>query len=151
MTRISRALLSVSDKAGLAGFAGVVGGTALGAAIGGARLAAIICTHTHRDHSPAAAPLAAATGAPVIGCAFLSLDDDGPRSDAAFDTTYAPDRVLAIGRDPDEPAFFWVAGQGGYGFQTAPAASALVADLVAGRPPALDAPTVAALDPARFG
>jgi glycine/D-amino acid oxidase-like deaminating enzyme len=65
--------------------------------------------------------------------------------------TFTPDRVLAIGRDIRDPAFFWVAGQGGYGFQTAPAASALVADLVAGRPPALDAPAVAALDPARFG
>ncbi len=65
--------------------------------------------------------------------------------------TFAPDRVLAIGRDPEEPAFFWVAGQGGYGFQTAPAASALVADLVAGRKPDVDAATVAALDPARFG
>jgi glyoxylase-like metal-dependent hydrolase (beta-lactamase superfamily II) len=70
---------------------------ALVAAVGTAQVSAIVCTHTHRDHSPAAAPLAAATGAPVIGCAFLSLDDDGPRSDAAFDTSYAPDRVLADG------------------------------------------------------
>ena len=65
--------------------------------VGAARIAAILCTHTHRDHSPAAAPLAAASGAPVIGCAALALDDDGPRSDAAFDTTYAPSRVLADG------------------------------------------------------
>jgi hypothetical protein len=35
-----------------------------------------------------------------------------------------------------QPDFVWVAGQGGYGFQTAPAASRLVADLVAGRDPA---------------
>ena len=70
---------------------------ALLAIVGEARVTAIVCTHTHRDHSPAAAPLAAATGAPVIGCAALALDDDGPRSDAAFDTTYAPDRVLADG------------------------------------------------------
>ncbi|MEO6718385.1 MAG: MBL fold metallo-hydrolase [Novosphingobium sp.] len=70
---------------------------ALLAAIGDARVAAIICTHTHRDHSPAAAPLAAATGGPVIGCAFLSLDDDGPRADAAFDQTYRPDQVLEDG------------------------------------------------------
>lgn len=56
-----------------------------------------MCTHTHRDHSPAAAPLAARTGAPIIGCAALMLSDDGPRSDEAFDTTYAPDRVLADG------------------------------------------------------
>ncbi len=65
--------------------------------------------------------------------------------------TFAPDRVLAIGRDPMEPSFVWVAGQGGYGFQTAPAASQLVADLIAGRKPELDAATVAALDPSRFG
>ena len=65
--------------------------------------------------------------------------------------TFTPDRVLAIGRDIRDPAFFWLAGQGGYGFQTSPAASALVADLVAGREPALDAATVAALDPVRFG
>lgn len=65
--------------------------------IGEARIAAILCTHTHRDHSPAAAPLARRSGAQVIGCAALTLDDDGPRSDAAFDTTYAPDRVLADG------------------------------------------------------
>ena len=65
--------------------------------------------------------------------------------------TFAPDRVLAIGPDAREPSFFWVAGQGGYGFQTAPAASALVADLIAGRRPDLDAGTVAALNPARFG
>lgn len=64
--------------------------------------------------------------------------------------TFAPDRVLVIGRDPQEPAFFWVAGQGGYGFQTAPAASRLVADLIAGRAPEQDAATVAALSPSRF-
>ncbi|MCX7865123.1 MAG: MBL fold metallo-hydrolase, partial [Novosphingobium sp.] len=42
---------------------------ALVMAIGDARVAAICCTHTHRDHSPAAAPLAERTGAPIIGCA----------------------------------------------------------------------------------
>ena len=67
------------------------------AAIGGARLSAIVCTHTHRDHSPAAAELKALTGAPIIGCAPLALEDDGPRADAAFDPDYAPDRVLTDG------------------------------------------------------
>ena len=70
---------------------------ALLAAVGTARIAAIVCTHTHRDHSPAAAPLAARTGAPVIGCAALEIDDSGPRADAPFDHTYRPDRVLADG------------------------------------------------------
>jgi len=66
-------------------------------AIGDASVAAILCTHTHRDHSPAALPLKAATGAPLIGCAALSLDDLGPRADAPFDPDYAPDHVLADG------------------------------------------------------
>jgi len=67
-------------------------------AIGGRPVRAILCTHTHRDHSPAAAPLGALTGAPVIGCAPLTMDDDGPRADAAFDAAYRPDRVLADGQ-----------------------------------------------------
>ncbi|MCB2074907.1 MAG: MBL fold metallo-hydrolase [Novosphingobium sp.] len=66
-------------------------------AVGNARIAAICCTHTHKDHSPAVATLVEKTGAPVIGCAFLALDDDGPRSDAPFDQSYRPDRVLADG------------------------------------------------------
>jgi glyoxylase-like metal-dependent hydrolase (beta-lactamase superfamily II) len=70
---------------------------ALTGALQGERVAAILCTHTHRDHSPASRPLAAATGAPIIGCAALSLDDQGPRADEAFDRGYRPDRVLADG------------------------------------------------------
>jgi len=67
------------------------------AATAGETITHIVCTHTHRDHSPAAAPLAAQTGATVVGCAPLVLRDDGPRADAAFDTTYAPDRALGDG------------------------------------------------------
>ncbi|HWJ58233.1 MAG TPA: MBL fold metallo-hydrolase [Sphingomicrobium sp.] len=66
-------------------------------AIGGRPVAAILVTHTHRDHSPAAGPLAARTGAPIVGCAPLVLESLGPRADAAFDSSYAPDRVLADG------------------------------------------------------
>ena len=66
-------------------------------AIGGRPVAAILVTHTHRDHSPAAGPLAARTGAPIVGCAPLVLENLGPRADAAFDSSYAPDRVLADG------------------------------------------------------
>ena len=67
------------------------------AAVGDARISAIMCTHTHRDHSPAAAPLAERTGAPIIGCAPLVLEADGPRADESFDRHYQPDRVLADG------------------------------------------------------
>jgi glyoxylase-like metal-dependent hydrolase (beta-lactamase superfamily II) len=67
------------------------------AALGNERVAAILCTHTHRDHSPASRPLQAATGAPIIGCAPLALEDSGPRADESFDADYAPDRILADG------------------------------------------------------
>ncbi|WP_420139234.1 MBL fold metallo-hydrolase [Sphingomonas sp.] len=67
------------------------------AATAGERITAILCTHTHRDHSPASRPLQARTGAPIIGCAPLTMDDDGPRADAAFDADYRPDRVLQDG------------------------------------------------------
>ncbi|MBT9288399.1 MBL fold metallo-hydrolase [Prosthecodimorpha staleyi] len=50
------------------------------AAIGRADVAAIVITHTHRDHSPAAAAIAAATGAPILA--------EGP---------HRPSRPLALG------------------------------------------------------
>ncbi len=78
---------------------------ALRAAIAGRPVAAVLCTHTHRDHSPAARPLAQATGAPIIGCAPLTLEDDGPRADAAFDAEYRPDRVLTDGEQVSGPGW----------------------------------------------
>ncbi|HVM22682.1 MAG TPA: MBL fold metallo-hydrolase [Sphingomicrobium sp.] len=68
---------------------------ALVEAIGGRPVAAILCTHTHRDHSPAARPLAELTGAPVVGCAPLAMEGTG--LEAGFDPDYAPDRVLEDG------------------------------------------------------
>ncbi len=65
--------------------------------------------------------------------------------------TFSPDGNLVIGASPHDRDFLWFAGQGGYGFQTAPAASQLLADLVTGRDSAIDAETRAAVDPARFG
>jgi len=64
--------------------------------------------------------------------------------------TFAPDRCLVIGHDCAEPGFFWLAGQGGCGMQSAPAASRLVADLIGGRTPEIAADVVAALSPRRF-
>ncbi|MGB5076964.1 MAG: MBL fold metallo-hydrolase [Sphingorhabdus sp.] len=85
---------SISDPADLNGQGHI---EAILEAIGSARVAAILCTHTHRDHSPAAAPLKALTGAPIIGCAPLVLRDDGPRADSAFDPDYTPDQILKDG------------------------------------------------------
>jgi glyoxylase-like metal-dependent hydrolase (beta-lactamase superfamily II) len=70
---------------------------ALEQAIGGRRVVAIMCTHTHRDHSPAARPLSARTGAPIVGCEPLALETVGPRADASFDGDYRADRVLNDG------------------------------------------------------
>lgn len=52
--------------------------------------------------------------------------------------TFAPDRLPVYGFDPRQPRFFWCAGQGGFGIQTAPAASRLAAALLAGDDPGID-------------
>ncbi|WP_116091653.1 NAD(P)/FAD-dependent oxidoreductase [Sphingomonas crusticola] len=46
--------------------------------------------------------------------------------------SFAPDRVPVYGFDPRAPGFFWCAGQGGFGIQTAPAAAMLGAALLMG-------------------
>jgi D-arginine dehydrogenase len=46
--------------------------------------------------------------------------------------TFAPDSIPVIGYDPYAEGFFWFAGQGGYGMQTAPAAARLGAALALG-------------------
>jgi D-arginine dehydrogenase len=52
--------------------------------------------------------------------------------------SFAPDRLPVYGFAPDQPGFFWCAGQGGFGIQTAPAAARLAAALVLGTTPELD-------------
>lgn len=64
--------------------------------------------------------------------------------------SFAPDRNLVLGRDPEVPSFVWCAAQGGYGFQTSPAASQFLADLVNGRPHGFDDATFTALTPDRL-
>jgi glyoxylase-like metal-dependent hydrolase (beta-lactamase superfamily II) len=71
---------------------------ALVSALRGERVSVILVTHTHRDHSPAARPLAAATGAPIWGCAPIQpQNDDGPRVEEAFDSEHSPSRILTDG------------------------------------------------------
>ncbi len=48
--------------------------------------------------------------------------------------SFAPDRLPVYGFDADAPGFFWCAGQGGTGIQTAPAAARLAAALLLGLP-----------------
>jgi D-arginine dehydrogenase len=48
--------------------------------------------------------------------------------------TFTPDRTPVAGFDPDVEGFFWLAGQGGYGLQTAPAMAQACESLIAGAP-----------------
>jgi D-arginine dehydrogenase len=61
--------------------------------------------------------------------------------------SFAPDRLPVYGFDAHAPAFFWCAGQGGFGIQTSPAAAKLAAALLLGEPPEV---MVAAIDPEIF-
>lgn len=61
--------------------------------------------------------------------------------------SFAPDRLPVYGFDPATKGFFWFAGQGGFGIQTAPAAAKLAAALILGTAP--DA-MVARIDPATY-
>lgn len=69
--------------------------------------------------------------------------------------SFAPDHEFVIGRDASQPEFFWLAGQGGYGIQTAAAASALAAALLLDQPVPDElvrhGVSAAAVDPQRFG
>ena len=61
--------------------------------------------------------------------------------------SFASDRLPVYGFDTDAPAFFWCAGQGGFGIQTAPAAAKLAAAQLLGEDPD---PMVPQIDPATF-
>ncbi|MFX0540239.1 NAD(P)/FAD-dependent oxidoreductase [Roseovarius sp. S4756] len=64
--------------------------------------------------------------------------------------TFAPDRTPVVGYATDCDGFFWLAGQGGYGVQTAPALSQVTAAVIGGRAPALASEIIAAIAPKRF-
>jgi glyoxylase-like metal-dependent hydrolase (beta-lactamase superfamily II) len=70
-------------------------------AVRGETLAAILVTHTHRDHSPAAAVLRERTGVQIFGCAPYAPAEQGGvvgvALDASHDKAYRPDHVLADG------------------------------------------------------
>lgn len=58
--------------------------------------------------------------------------------------SFAPDRLPVYGWDPVAEGFFWCAGQGGFGIQTAPAAAEMAARLLLGQEPG-------EVDPGAFG
>jgi D-arginine dehydrogenase len=61
--------------------------------------------------------------------------------------SFAPDRLPVYGFAPGRPDFFWCAGQGGFGIQTAPAAAELAAALLLG---SRAGPLAAAIDPGPY-
>jgi D-arginine dehydrogenase len=67
---------------------------------------------------------------------------------------FSPDRTPVVGFEPTAEGFFWLAGQGGYGIQTAPAMGELAAALAAGEPMPValrdEAVDAGALSPARL-
>lgn len=67
--------------------------------------------------------------------------------------SFAPDRLPVYGFDPKISGFFWCAGQGGYGIQTAPAAARLAAQVLLGhcRDAMTSAIDASLYNPARFG
>jgi len=73
---------------------------ALLVALRGEAIAAILVTHTHKDHSPGARALKAATGAPIIGCAPHAperAESAGARPEGPHDDAHAPDSILREG------------------------------------------------------
>lgn len=70
---------------------------ALLAALGGADVSHILITHTHRDHSPGAAPLQKATGAPTYAFGPHPLPAGGIAVEEGGDHDFHPDRLLEDG------------------------------------------------------
>jgi len=66
-------------------------------ALGGERVTDILVTHTHRDHSPLAAALSEATGAPVHGLPAPAIPEAGVRLDEGHDHDFRPGRLVAEG------------------------------------------------------
>jgi D-arginine dehydrogenase len=67
--------------------------------------------------------------------AATTLQIRRPRRTWAGLRSFVPDGSLVIGADPLEPAFLWLAAQGGYGIQSSVAAGQLAASQALGLPP----------------
>lgn len=80
------------------------------AATQGETITDVVITHTHRDHSPGAGPLVAATGARLVGCGPHRPsrplgEGEGTSLDASADLDYAPDLILADGDSISGPGW----------------------------------------------
>lgn len=67
-------------------------------AVAGEKVTHVLATHTHKDHSSAAAAIARATGCIVTGCAPVATADMSSADlERAFDLTYHPEMVMTSG------------------------------------------------------
>lgn len=78
---------------------------ALLAATTGERIAHILLTHGHADHSPLAGPLKAATGATVHGRPLAAPDEDDIPLEAGFDPAFDPDVDIQDGATVSGPGW----------------------------------------------
>jgi D-arginine dehydrogenase len=79
------------------------------------------------DQLEIARAIDAINSATTIGARSVTASWAGLRS-------FVPDHQFVVGEESEAPGFHWLAGQGGYGIQTAPAAARLAAALVLGQP-----------------
>lgn len=84
------------------------------AATAGETITDVVITHTHRDHSPGAAPLVAATGARLVGCgphrpSRPLAEGETSSMDSSSDLDYAPDLIMAEGDAITGPGWTLVA------------------------------------------
>lgn len=70
---------------------------ALEKAVEGETVTHILITHTHRDHSPAAAPFKKTTGAPTWGYGPHGGDRGGPKVEEGGDYDFVPDHAVKDG------------------------------------------------------
>jgi glyoxylase-like metal-dependent hydrolase (beta-lactamase superfamily II) len=80
------------------------------ASLVGERVASIVVTHTHRDHSPGARLLAQATGAPILGCgphrrSRPLAEGESDSMEGSGDLSYRPDREMREGDVAEGPGW----------------------------------------------
>ncbi|MDP6390918.1 MAG: MBL fold metallo-hydrolase [Alphaproteobacteria bacterium] len=74
-------------------------------ALDGETVTHILITHTHNDHSPAAAPLKVETGAPTYGFGPHGGNRRGPRVEEGGDWNFEPDHAIGDGAVIDGPGW----------------------------------------------
>ena len=80
---------------------------------------------------------------------FMAIEVNRIESSWAGLRTFVKDRNPVVGFSDQTPGFFWLAGQGGYGIQTAPVLAALASDIILGRHQSWSEELLQALSPQR--